>query len=123
MLKEIYDRHGEPFKVGDCVMLYTPVVPRGHCKKLQCLWSGPYKVLKKLSEVTYKITQQQRLLSTYASHYLQDTPHRQYGDVTGLPENFGSRQECKPMALIPDVDDNGDSIMVDMEGVELDGLE
>ena len=46
--KEVYDRrrHGEPFKQGDYVMLYTPVVPRGRCKKLTSPWSGPYKILK-----------------------------------------------------------------------------
>ena len=33
--KEVYDRrYGEPFKQGDYVMLYTPVVPHGRCKKL-----------------------------------------------------------------------------------------
>ena len=32
--KEVYDRrrHGEPLKEGDIVMLYTPVIPCGHCK-------------------------------------------------------------------------------------------
>ena len=55
--KEIYDRrrHAEPFKQGDYVMLYTSVVPRGRCRKLLCPWSGPYKILKKLSEVTDRI--------------------------------------------------------------------
>jgi len=55
--KELYDRkrHGKPFNVGDFVMLYTSVVPRGCCKKLHCPWSGPFKVLKKISEVTYRI--------------------------------------------------------------------
>ena len=57
------------------------------------------------------------------SHCVQHTPHRQHSDVTGPPDNSGRRQECRPMALIPDVDDNGDSLMVDMEGVEPDGLE
>ena len=55
--KERYNRkrHGEPFKVGDSVMLYTLFIPRGRCKKLHCPWSGPYVILKKLSEVTYRI--------------------------------------------------------------------
>ena len=55
--KEVYDRkrHGEPLKQGDYVMLCTPVVPRGRCRKLMRPWSGPYKILKKLSEVTYRI--------------------------------------------------------------------
>ena len=38
--KEKYNRkrHGEPFNEGDLVMLYTPSIPRGHCKKLACHW-------------------------------------------------------------------------------------
>jgi len=36
-------------------MLYTSVVPHGRCKKLHCPWSGPFKALKKVSEVTYRI--------------------------------------------------------------------
>ena len=40
---------------GDHVMLYTPSILRGRCKKLECHWTGPYMVLKKISEVTYRI--------------------------------------------------------------------
>ena len=55
--KEAHDRrrHGKLFKESDIVMLYTPVVPRAHCKKLMCPWCIPYEILKKLSEVTYRI--------------------------------------------------------------------
>ena len=55
--KEVYDRrrHGEPYKEGDCVMLYNPVIPHGHSKKLHRFWCGPFRVLKRLSEVTYRI--------------------------------------------------------------------
>ena len=55
--KELYDRgrHGKPFQLGDLVMLYSTVVPRGQSKQLHCPWSGPYKVVKVLSEVTYQI--------------------------------------------------------------------
>ena len=49
------EKHGRPFSVGDLVMLYTSVVPRGYCKKLHRPWSGPFKILKKLSDVTYRI--------------------------------------------------------------------
>ena len=55
--KELYDRarHGEPFQCGDLVMLHSPVVPRGHSKNLHCPWDGPYKIVKVLSKVTYRI--------------------------------------------------------------------
>ena len=55
--KELYDRgrHRKPFQLDDLVMLYSSVVPQGQSKKLHCPWNGPYKVVKVLSEVTYRI--------------------------------------------------------------------
>ena len=55
--KEFYDQrvHGEPYKEGDLVWLRSPVVPRGKSKKFHHPWTGPFKVIKCLSEVTYRI--------------------------------------------------------------------
>ena len=55
--KELYDRkrHGDPYKVGDLVWLHSPVVPRGSSRKLHRPWTGPYKIVKQLSDVTYRI--------------------------------------------------------------------
>ena len=55
--KDLYDRraHGEPFRSGDLVWLHTPAVPRGHSKKLHCPWTGPYRVVSKLSDAVYRI--------------------------------------------------------------------
>ncbi len=55
--KQFYDRriHGEPYKEGDLVWLYCPAVPRGQSKKLHHPWSGPFQVLKRLSDSTYRI--------------------------------------------------------------------
>ena len=55
--KELYNqaRHGEPFQCGDLVMLHSPVVPQGRSKKLHFPWDGPYKIVKVLSKVTYRI--------------------------------------------------------------------
>ena len=55
--KELYDRkrHGDPYQVGDLVWLHSSVVPRGYSRKLHLPWTGPYKVLKRLSDVTYRI--------------------------------------------------------------------
>ena len=38
--KEHYDRH-EPYKEGDLVWLYSPVVQQGYPKKLHHPWTGP----------------------------------------------------------------------------------
>ena len=141
--KEIYDRkrHGEPFKVGDSVMLYTPFIPRGRCKKLHCPWSGPYVILKKLSEVTYRIqrchSRRQRMVVHFnrlklcpadvrsPSRCLENTPHGQDGNVTSPPVNSkssGLGQKHSPVILVPDVDEmeyNGvDNLVTDMDDME-----
>ena len=55
--KQLYDKkvHGQPYNVGDLVWLYSPVVPLGLSKKLYHPWTGPFKVIKHLSGVTYRI--------------------------------------------------------------------
>ena len=47
--------HGCSFKPGDLVWLHSPAVGRGLSKKLHKPWTGPYKVVDRLSETTYKI--------------------------------------------------------------------
>ena len=55
--KRFHDSHGfgEPFQVGDRVWLYTPVVPKSNTKKFTSFWKGPYTVVDKPGDVTYKI--------------------------------------------------------------------
>jgi len=64
--KLYYDRnvHGDSYEPGELVWLLNPKVPKNTSKKLFHPWTGPFKVLKKLSECTYRIQktegQQQR---------------------------------------------------------------
>ena len=55
--KEQYDKkiHGDPYVVGDWVWLLNPKVPKNSSKKLFHPWQGPYKVIKKIFECTYRI--------------------------------------------------------------------
>ena len=55
--KAYYDRkaHGAPYKEGDLVWLHSTVVARGRARKLHRPWTGPYRVLRKLSDVNYRI--------------------------------------------------------------------
>jgi len=59
--KEIYDKkvHGKPYQKGDHVWLHSPMGKREPSKKLYHPWSGPYRVVKKLSEANYRIEQLQ----------------------------------------------------------------
>ena len=55
--KCIQDSNGpsESFQVGGRIWLYTPVVTQGHTRKFASFWKGPYTVIDKPDEVTYKI--------------------------------------------------------------------
>ena len=79
--KEFYDEkvHGKPFEVDDLVWLHSPVVGKGKSKKFHCSWQGPYRVIKKLSDSTYRIKQFPRGKRTVVhfdrlKHYLQSLP-------------------------------------------------
>ena len=54
--KQCYDRKssGGRYKVGDSV-LYSPAVSRGKAAKFHRPWRGPYRVVKVLSDVIYRI--------------------------------------------------------------------
>ncbi|KAL5502559.1 hypothetical protein EMCRGX_G009355 [Ephydatia muelleri] len=56
-LERKYDRrvHGDEYQVGDLVWLHNPVISKGAKRKLHCPWTGPFKVVKKLSTVVYRI--------------------------------------------------------------------
>ncbi|MES9883736.1 MAG: DDE-type integrase/transposase/recombinase [Sedimenticola sp.] len=55
--KDTYDVKvaGMRIEEGDDVWLHSPAVKVGRTTKLNCPWEGPYTVLQKMSDVTYKI--------------------------------------------------------------------
>ena len=57
--KTYYDRkiHGNPIEEGELVWIWNPAIPRkrGYCRKFHQSWQGSYRILKKLSDVTYQI--------------------------------------------------------------------
>ena len=55
--KEIYDTkvHGKPYEVSDLVWLCNPAIPKGQAKKLFCPWVGPFRILKQLGKMVYRI--------------------------------------------------------------------
>jgi len=55
--KENYDLkvHGDKFTPGQLVWLCNPVVPKGRSRKLLSPWVWPYKVIKCISDVVYRI--------------------------------------------------------------------
>ena len=57
--KDVYDalykRKSRPYKVGDLVWLEEKAVPRWVHRKFYHPWSGPWRVVKVISDVTYRI--------------------------------------------------------------------
>ena len=55
--KDHYDQRiaGEQIEVGDRVFLHDPAVKKGQTKKLHSQWQGPYTVIAKIGDVTYRI--------------------------------------------------------------------
>lgn len=46
---------GKHFSVGDMVWLHNPTVPRGKSCKLHRLWTGPFRIVTKLSDSVYRL--------------------------------------------------------------------
>ena len=55
--KLLYDRRvvGAPYEENDLVWLHCPAVPGERSRKLHRPWHGPYKVVKAISDVVYRI--------------------------------------------------------------------
>ena len=47
--------HGDPHKPGDFVLLFNPAVPKGGSRKFHSPWTGPFKIVERVSEATYHI--------------------------------------------------------------------
>ena len=69
--KQFYDKkiHGNPFQVGDLVWLHSTVVPTGQVKKFHHPWTGPYEVIKRLSDATYRIVNTQLKRQRLVVHF------------------------------------------------------
>ena len=95
--KDLYDKriHGKPLATGDKVWLHCPAVPRGKSKKLHCPWKGPFRIIRKFSDVTYQIqnvrSRRQRMVVhfnrlKYCPENVRESPHQQ-PEVTSSSAN------------------------------------
>ena len=55
--QEIYNKkvHGKPHEPGVLVWLFNPAIPRGRARKFHRPWTGPYRVLTRLSDRNYRL--------------------------------------------------------------------
>ena len=118
--KEIYNSkcHGKPFETNDLVWLYCPAVPRNKAKKFHHPWTGPWRVIKRLSDAVYRI---QRLtghpkrtvvhfdrLKRCHPHYINETTEQSQHlpqTQTGTP----TTQPGQNLQLVDGISDGEDS--------------
>ena len=68
--RQLYNRvHGDMHQVGDHVWLHTKLLSRGNTKKLHQPQTGPYRVVKRLSDSTYWIQLLQAPHKRLVVHY------------------------------------------------------
>jgi hypothetical protein len=62
--KRVYDQrhHGRPFEAGDFAWVYNPRYKKGLATKLSCNWSGPYLVIKRMSDTIYRIQKNRNVI-------------------------------------------------------------
>ena len=96
--KTHYDRtvHGEPFTAGDLVWLHSPVVGAGRSKKLHRLWTGPYRILKRLSEQVYRVQSTSGAKKRLVMHFNRLKPYRAHG-----PEESGDSPRAESPIIGP----------------------
>ena len=131
--KELYDEkiHGKPYNVGDLVWLHNPAVPRGQARKLYCPWTGPFKVVKRLSSVVYRIQDTRGKRKRKVIHFNRLKPYLSRSTlpsdqaVAGNPATTRSNQSTPNRTQPPGttlclVDDEADEMDLDRRQSALD---
>ena len=69
--KEQYDKrvHGKPFEPADLLWLHSTVIPPGHTRKLHHPWTGPFKVIERVSDSDYRIKGLRGRKKTHIVHF------------------------------------------------------
>ena len=82
-----YDRsiRGQPFQVGDLVLLHCPHVPRGRSPKLHRPWQGPFKVMAVLGPATNRIVNCARAKKRLVVHFNRLKPWVSNESMEGPP--------------------------------------
>ena len=102
--KEYYDAkaYGKPFEVGDQVCLHIPYGKKGKSLKLDRLRTGPFIVVKKLSDLVYRIQMEDNRKKRVVVHFNRlkkcyDSKHRRHKNIVQqelgtVPENIEWRR-------------------------------
>ena len=124
--KVIYDRRrdGKYFEQGDLVWLNRPFVPKGISRKLFRPWQGPFKIVKVISDVVYRVERslpQSRRRQRFVVHFDRLKPFNGHGDFT--TSELPAPPPNRPAAHVV-VDEDHDLYTVHpSDGVELNRMQ
>lgn len=101
--KETYDQkvHGKLYEVGDLVWLHSSVVPCGQSKKLHHPWTGPYQVVKRLSDITYHIKNLKTKRQRQVVHFNRLKPYLAAAEQQSAAESSPPAFEWFPSTSVP----------------------
>jgi len=106
--KEHYDLkvRGKPFAQGDLVWLCNPAVPRGTSRKLYTPWTGPYKIIKCLSDLVYRIQHMNRRRKKLVVNFDRLKPYhsrtRSQPEVMTIPDQTTTDSTRSTITPVPD---------------------
>ena len=69
--KSLFDRkrYGPSYKVGDFVLLHSPVCAEGQSPKLKSFWSGPYRIHKMINQINFVLEKCDQSKKLQIAHY------------------------------------------------------
>ena len=107
-----------------------PQIPRGMAKKLYRSWSGSFLVVKKLSEVTYRVQELRNRRRQLVVHFNRLKPYRQrdtrhHGQLSGEESGISMMPEKEPErhqfgSRLQIVEDDGDCTLAPTPTAQLD---
>ncbi len=124
-----YHRDAQTYQPGQLVWLFTPAANPGVSRKLQTFWTGPWRILEEVNQVTYRIQpdpswqgQKEQVVSidrlkpyhAQQDSAVQNVPPQREHDVAMQTDFFAERpcppakSKARPMPLQNRTDDESD---------------
>ena len=109
------------YNEGDKVWLFNPAVPKGASRKFHKPWSGPYTVIKQISDITYRIQHAYNHRKRVVVHFdclkpwNGDVQEKSKGNKPPVQHNVGPSYPLPPSHTLTLYDDDDDDDVTNME--------
>ena len=96
--------HEDPYCVDDMVWLHSTTIPKGGSKKFHHPWSGPYRVVIKITDHDYRIEsvdEKKQTLVVHFNHLKRCVPGTRFSHP---PADTADQPSQTPDAILPESD-------------------